>query len=127
MKDATGKIWLKLHDKYIVRTQNGLKLNIDNNTIRYDSNESKLVGSIDKYLGSCGQINSGVIYLDSTKGMRLNINNYVDDTIGSKVIMNTHNKIDLDIVDYLALFHILYLIMYPCILLFISGSIVIIA
>ena len=31
--------------------------------------------------------------------MRLNINNYVDDNIGSKVIMNTNNKIDLDIVD----------------------------
>ena len=31
--------------------------------------------------------------------MRLNINNCVDDNVGSKVIMNTNNKIDLDIVD----------------------------
>ena len=34
--------------------------------------------------------------------MRLNINNYVDDNVGSKVIMNTNNKIDLDIVDQTA-------------------------
>ena len=34
--------------------------------------------------------------------MKLNINNYVDDNVGSKVVMNTNNKIDLDIVDQTA-------------------------
>ena len=34
--------------------------------------------------------------------MRLNINNYVVDNIGSKIIMNTKNKIDLGIVDHAA-------------------------
>ena len=46
--------------------------------------------------------NTGDIYLDSSNKMRLNINNYVDDNVGSKVIMNTNNKIDLDIVDQTA-------------------------
>ena len=89
MKDSTGKLWLKLNDKIIVRTINGIELNIDNDTIRYDTNESKLVSSIDKYLGSFGQINTADIYLDDNKKMRLNINNYVDDNVGSKVVMNT--------------------------------------
>ena len=99
MKDSTGKLWLKLDHKYIVRTIHGLQLNIDNDTIRYDSNSSKLISSIDKYLGLFGQIYTGDIYLDSNKNLRLNINNYIDDNVGTKVIMNTRNKIDLDIVD----------------------------
>ena len=98
MKDSTGKLWLKLNDQHIVRTQNGLELNIDNDTIKYDSNESKLISSIDKYLGIFGHSDADV-YLDSNKKMKLNINTNVDDNVGSKVVMNTQNKIDLDIVD----------------------------
>ena len=99
MKDSTGKIYLKLLDQHIVRSFNGLESNIDNDTIRYDSNSNKLISSIDKYLGLFGKINSGDIYLDSNKKMRLNINNYVDDNVGSRVVMNAHNKIDVDIVN----------------------------
>ena len=99
IKDSTGKLWLKLYDKHLVRTQNGIELNIDNDTIRFDTNESKLVSSIDKYVVPQYSQN-GDIYLDAaTKKMKLNINNYVDDNIGSKVIMNTNNKIDLNIVN----------------------------
>ena len=98
MKDSTGKLWLKLDDKYISRTIHGLQLNIDNDSIRYDTSESKLVSSIDKYTVP-KYAQNGDIYLDTNKKMKLNINNYVDDNTGSKVIMNTQNKIDLDIVD----------------------------
>ena len=101
IKDSTGKLWLKIYDKHLVRTQNGIELNIDNNTIRFDTNESKLVSSIDKYVVP-QYAQNGDIYLDTNKKMKLNINNYVDDNIGSKVIMNTNNKIDLDIVDQTA-------------------------
>ena len=101
IKDSTGKIWLKLDDKHLVRTQNGIEINIDNDTIRYDTNESKSKSSIDKYVVPKYSQN-GDIYLDANKKMKLNINNYVDDNIGSKVIMNTNNKIDLDIVDQTA-------------------------
>ena len=69
MNDSTGKIWLKLDEKHIVRTIHGIQLNIDNDTIRYDSNESKLVSSIDKYLALFGQIATGNIYLESNKKM----------------------------------------------------------
>ena len=102
MKDSTGKLYLKLENKHIVRTIHGLQLNIDNDTISYDSNSNKLISSINKYLGLFGQINTGDIYLDSNKKMRLNINNYIDDNVGSKVIMNTNNKIDFDILDQTA-------------------------
>ena len=97
--DSMGKLWLKLNNKHIVRGLNGVELNIDNDSIRYDINQSKLISSIDKYLVSkYGQ--NGDIYLDTTsKKLKLNINNYVDDNVGSKVVMNTNNKIDLDIVD----------------------------
>ena len=99
IKDSTGKIWMKLNDKHIVRTQNGLEINIDHNTLKYDSTKSKLVASIDKYVVDKYSQN-GDIYVDQTsKKMKLNINNYVDDNTGSKVIMNTQNKIDLDIVN----------------------------
>ena len=101
VKSSDGKIWLTLDDKNIVRTSHGLQLNIDNDSIRYDSNENKLISSIDKYLALFGQI-TGDIYLHSNNKMRLNINNYVDDNVGSKVIMNTNNKIDVDIVDQTA-------------------------
>ena len=98
MKDSTGKLHLKLDDKHLSRTIHGLQLNIDNDTIKYDKNESKLISSIDKYIGTFGHTDSDM-YLDSTKNMKLNINNYVDDNVGSKVVMNTRNKIDLDIMD----------------------------
>ena len=49
-KDSTGKLHLKLYDKHLKMTQNGIEINIGNDTIRYDSNESKIVASIDKYL-----------------------------------------------------------------------------
>ena len=98
IKDSSGKLWLKIYDKHMKRTQNGVEINIDNDTIRYDTNESKLISSIDKYIVPQYAQNSD-IYLDINKKMKLNINNYVDDNIGSKVIMNTNNKIDLDIVD----------------------------
>ena len=95
-------MWLKIYDKHLKRTQNGVELNIDNDTLRYDTNEGKLTVSIDKYLVA-KYAQNGDIYLDTTtKKMKLNINNYVDDNIGSKVIMNTLNKIDLDIVDQTA-------------------------
>ena len=100
-KDITGKLWLKLDDKYILRTQYGLQLNIDNNTIRSDSNESKLVSSIDKYVVP-QYSTTGDIYLDGNKKMKLNINNYVNDNVGSKVVMGTDNKITIDIVDQTA-------------------------
>ena len=101
IKDSTGKIYLKIYDKHLKRTQNSIELNIDNDTIRYDTNESKLKSSIDKYVVP-KYAQNGDIYLDSNKKMKLNINNYVDDNIGSKVIMNTNNKIDLNIVDQTA-------------------------
>ena len=98
IKDSTSKLWLKIYDKHLKRTQNGVEINIDNNTIFFDTNEGKLVSSIDKYVVP-QYAQNGDIYLDTNKKMKLNINNYVDDNVGSKVIMNTHNKIDLDIVD----------------------------
>ena len=98
IKDSTGKIWLKIYDRHLKRTQNGVELNIDNDTIRYDSNESKIISSIDKYVVP-KYAQNGDIYLDSNKKMRVNINNYVDDNIGSKLIMNPRNKIDINIVN----------------------------
>ena len=99
IKDSTGKLWLKIYDKHLKRTQNGVELNIDNDTIKFDTNESKLISSIDKYLVPQYSQN-GDIYLDTTsQKLKLNINNYVDDNIGSKVVMNTNNKIDLNIVN----------------------------
>ena len=99
LKDITGKLYLKIYDKHLKRTQNGVEINIDNDTIRYDTDQSKLISSIDKYVVPQYSQN-GDIYIDQTsKKMKLNINNYVDDNIGSKVVMNTNNKIDLDIVD----------------------------
>ena len=98
IKDSTGKLWLKIYDKHLKRTQNGVELNIDNDTIKFDTNESKLISSIDKYLVN-QYAQNGDIYLDTNKKMKININNYVDDNIGSKVVMNTNNKIDLDIVN----------------------------
>ena len=99
IKDSTGKIWLKLNNKHIVNGLNGIELNIDNDTIKYDVNQSKLISSIDKYLVP-KYAQNGDIYLDTTsQKLKLNINNYVDDNIESKVIMNTKNKIDLDIVN----------------------------
>ena len=96
IKDSTGKLWLKIYDKHLKRTQNGVELNIDNDTIRYD--QSKLISSIEKYVVPQYDQN-GDIYLDTNKKLKININNYVDDNVGSKVIMNTQNKIDLDIVN----------------------------
>ena len=98
IKDSTGKLWLKIYDKHIKRTQNGVELNIDNDTIKFDTNESKLISSIDKYLVP-QYAQNGDIYLDTNKKLKININNYVDDNINSKVVMNTNNKIDLDIVN----------------------------
>ena len=93
---------MKLDDKLIVRSIYGLQLSINNDTIRFDTNSNKLISSIDKYLGLFGKINSGDIFLDTANKLRLNINNCVDKNVGSKVIMNTNNKIDLDIVDQAA-------------------------
>ena len=98
VKDSTGKIWVKIDDKYISRTIHGFQINVDNDTIRYDTNEGKLISSIDKYLVP-QYSTTGDIYLDASNKLRLNINNFVDDNISSKVVMNTNNKIDLDIVD----------------------------
>ena len=100
IKDSTGKLYLKIYDKHLKRTQNGVELNIDNDTIKFDTNESKLISSFDKYLVP-KYAQNGDIYLENNK-MRLNINNYVDDNIGSKIVMNANNKIDLDIVDQTA-------------------------
>ena len=96
--NTRGKLYLKLYDRHLKRTQNGVELNIDNDTIKFDTNESKLISSIDKYLVPQYSQN-GDIYLDLNKKLKLNINNYVDDNINSKVVMNTNNKIDLDIVN----------------------------
>ena len=74
IKDINGRLYLKIYDKHLKRTQNGIELNIDNDTIRYDTNESKLVSSIDKYVVP-QYAQNGDIYLDSNKKMRLNINN----------------------------------------------------
>ena len=99
IKDSTGKIWLKLNDKHIVRTQNGVEINIDNDTLRYDTNENKIISSIDKYVVPQYSQN-GDIYIDqTTKKMKININNYVNDNVDSKIVMNTNNMIDLDIVN----------------------------
>ena len=98
LKDSTGKLWLKIYDKHLKRTQNGVELNIDNDTIRYDTNQSKLISSINKYTVQQYSPNAD-IYIDSNNKMKININNYVDDNVGSKVVMNTSNKIDLDIVN----------------------------
>ena len=98
IKDSTGKLYLKIFDKHLKRTYNGIELNIDNDTIRYDSNESKLISSIDKYIVP-QYAQNGDIYLDTNMKMKININNYVNDNIGSKVIMGTDNKITLDIVN----------------------------
>ena len=101
IKDSTGKLWLKLNNKHIVRGLNGVELNIDNDTIRYDTNQSKLICSIDKFCVPKYSQNAD-IYIDSDNKMKININNYVDDNVGSKVVMNTQNKIDLDIVNQIS-------------------------
>ena len=102
LKDHTGKLWLKINNQYIVRGLNGVELNIDNDTIKFDTNQSKLISSIDKYCVPKYSPNAD-IYIDQTNNkMKININNYVDDNVGSKVIMNTQNKIDLDIVNQLS-------------------------
>ena len=99
IKDSTGKLWLKIYDKHLKRTQNGVELNIDNDTIKFDTNESKLISSINKYIVDQYSQN-GDIYLDTTsQKLKLNINNYIDDNIGSKIVMNTNNKVDLNIVN----------------------------
>ena len=99
IKDSTGKIWLKLNNKHIVNGLNGIELNIDNDTIKYDVNHSKLISSIDKYIVP-KYAQNGDIYLDTmSQKLKLNINNYVNDNIGSRVIMNSNNKIDVDIVN----------------------------
>ena len=99
IKDSTGKIYLKIYDKHLKRTQNGVEINIDNDTIRYDSNESKLVSSIDKYVVA-QYAQNGDIYIDPTnKKMKININNYVDDNVGSKIVMTSNNKITTNITD----------------------------
>ena len=98
IKDSTGKLWLKIYDKHLKRTQNGVELNIDNDTIKFDTNESKLISSIDKYLVP-KYAQNGDIYIDSNNKLKININNYVDDNVSSKIVMNTQNKIDLDIVN----------------------------
>ena len=99
LKDSTGKHYVKIYHKHLKRTQNGVEINIDNDTLRYDTNEKKLISSIDKYVVPQYDQN-GDIYIDqTTKKMKFNINNYVDDNVGSKVVMNTNNKIDLDIVN----------------------------
>ena len=99
IKDSTGKLWLKIYDKHLKRTQNGIELNIDNDTIKFDTNESKLICSINKYIVDQYSQN-GDIYLDTTsQKLKLNINNYIDDNIGSKIVMNTNNKVDLNIVN----------------------------
>ena len=99
--NSRGKLYLKLYDRHLKRTQNGVEINLDNDTIKFDTNESKLISSIDKYLVP-KYAQNGDIYLDSNKKMKLNINNYVDDNVKSKVVMNSNNKIDLDIVDQTA-------------------------
>ena len=97
IKDSTGKLWLKIYDKHLKRTQNGVELNIDNDTIKFDTNESKLISSIDKYLVP-QYAQNGDIYLENNK-MRLNINNYINDNIGSKIVMGTDNKVTTNITD----------------------------
>ena len=98
IKDSMGKLWLKLNNKHIVNGLYGLELNIDNNTIKFDTNEGKLISSIDKYLVSQYSQN-GDIYLDTKNKMRLNINNYINDNIGSKIVMGTDNKVTTNITD----------------------------
>ena len=66
IKDSTGKLYVKIYDKHIVRGLNGIELNIDNDTLRFNTTENKLVSSIDKYVVSqYGQ--NGDIYLDMNK------------------------------------------------------------
>ena len=99
IKDSTGKLWLKIYDKHLKRTQNGVELNIDNDTIKFDTNESKLISSIDKYLVPQYSQN-GDIYLDMTsQKLKLNINNYINDQIGSKIVMGIDNKVTTNITD----------------------------
>ena len=100
IKDSMGKLHLKIYEKHLKRTQHGIELNIDNDTIKYNTNESKLVSSMDKYIVP-KYSTTGDIYVENNK-LKLNINNYVDDNIGSKVVMNSQNKIDLDIVNHQA-------------------------
>ena len=99
IKDSTGKLWLKIYDKHLKRTQNGVELNIDNDTIKFDTNESKIISSIDKYLVPQYSQN-GDIYLDTTsQKLKLNINNYINDQIGSKIVMGIDNKVTTNITD----------------------------
>ena len=99
IKSSTGKLYLKLYDKHLKRTQNGIEINIDNDTIIYNTNENKIVSTINKYVVP-QYAQNGDIYLDSSnKKLKLNINNFVNDNIGSKVIMGTDNKITVDITD----------------------------
>ena len=99
IKDSTGKIWLKLNNKHIVNGLNGVELNIDNDTIKFDTNESKLISSIDKYLVP-KYAQNGDIYLDTTsQKLKLNINNYINDQVGSKIIMGIDNKVTTNITD----------------------------
>ena len=99
IKDSTGKLWLKIYDKHLKRTQNGVELNIDNDTIKFDTNESKIISSIDKYLVPQYSQN-GDIYLDTTsQKLKLNINNYINDQVGSKIVMGIDNKVTTNITD----------------------------
>ena len=99
IKDSTGKLWLKIYDKHLKRTQNGVELNIDNDTIKFDTNESKLISRIDKYLVP-KYAQNGDIYLDTTsQKLKLNINNYINDQIGSKIVMGIDNKVTTNITD----------------------------
>ena len=97
-KSSVGKIYIKINDQHLKRTQNGVEINIDNDTIRYDTNENKIISSIDKYVVPQYSQN-GDIYLDGNKKMKLNINNYVNDQIGSKIVMGTDNKITTNITN----------------------------
>ena len=99
LKDPSGKLWLKIYDKHIKRTQNGIELNIDNDTIRYDTNQSKLIFNIDKYCVPQYSQNADIYIDQSNNKMKLNINNYVNDNIGSKIVMGTDNKITTNITD----------------------------
>ena len=95
-KNSNGKIWLKLNNKHFIReNDNGISLNIDD-SIKYDVNTNKLSSNIDKYLTTGSDI-----YLDSSGKMKMNMNNYGVDNVGT-IIMDTNNKLSVNITDQTA-------------------------
>ena len=79
-----------------MRTPDGISLNIDNDTIKFDTSVNKLSSNINIQALLWTLLMVIFIWI-LIKKMKLNINNYVDDNVGSTIVMNTQNKISVNI------------------------------